>query len=148
MQYRFCRRFIALASVLCLISQVDPNQAFAQNQSSRRQYGQSLRNRPTVSPYTSLINNGNNANTNSSDNGSLSYYNIIRPQQRAQTAARSFGSELRSVESRIQTLQRPGSGQTAPTSVDAISTGRMSPTGHRVTFGDLQGYYPGARQSK
>ena len=146
MQYRSCWRFVALACLFCLINLFGLDRTFAQqNQAPRRQYGQSLRNRPTVSPYTSLLNNGN---TTSSDNGSLSYYNIVRPQQRAQTAARSFGSELRSVESRVLTLQRPGTSLAQSTSVDAVSTGRMAPTGHRVAFGDLLGYFPGAPNSR
>lgn len=144
MPCRFFWRYIATGCLLCGMTLLAPDQAVAQsNQSSRRKPGQIGRNRPTVSPYTSLLNDGT-----SSGVANLNYYNIVQPQLRAQRTARSFSNELHSVESQFKTLQRPGSAQASLAGVEAISTGRMAPTGHHTAFGNLGGYFPGALPSR
>lgn len=112
-------------------------QADAQlKQGPRQQIRQSFRDRPTVSPYTALLNNGTGG-------AAMSYYNIIRPRQQASKVARSLSNQLRTVESEVKSIQEapPMIGPT-----EAISTGRMAPTGHATTFGSLGGYFPGAPQ--
>lgn len=115
------------------------SQAQAQlKQGPRQQIRQSFRDRPTVSPYTALLNNG-------AGGAAMSYYNIIRPRQQASKVARSLSNQLRTVESEVKSIQ-----ETPPMMgpAEAISTGRMAPTGHATAFGNLGGYFPGAPQAR
>lgn len=100
-----------------------------------RQIRQGFRDRPRVSPYTSLANpDGSNV--------SLNYYNIVRPRQQAARTARRLSNELQSVESNVQSLQQPQDEKLIIAS-PPLTTGRMEPTGHPATFGSLGTYYSG-----
>lgn len=132
-------RFTALAGACCVINLLAADQASAQARSSGKVQFQHSRG-PTVSRYTALINNGNGG-------GAQSYYNIVQPQKRQQQIQRSLANEIKSVDSRFQTLQAPQniqSGGGAQQSAEAaISSGRLMPTGHKPSFGNLGGYFPG-----
>jgi hypothetical protein len=89
--------------------------------------------RPTVSPYLNLM------NSNSTE---LDYYNFVRPQQQFRGAANQLYREVGNLESGLQRVRTPTEqkpGEAAP-----LSTGRMTPTGHPVTFGNLSGYFLGS----
>ncbi len=109
-------------------------------QGPRQQIRQSFRDRPTVSPYTSLLNNGGGGGA------ALNYYNIVRPRQQASRVARSLSNELKSVESNVKSLEQREPQILGPSEV--ISTGRMAPTGHPTAFNSLGSYFPGAPQSR
>lgn len=100
-----------------------------------RQIRQSFRDRPRVSPYTSLANPGGS-------DVSLNYYNIVRPRQQAQRTARRLSNELQSVEANVQSLQQPHDEGLIIAS-PPLTTGRMGPTGHPAIFGSLGTYYSG-----
>jgi hypothetical protein len=124
--------------VNCLLA----GQAFAQlSQGPRQQIRQSFRDRPTVSPYTSLLNNGGGGG-----GAALNYYNIVRPRQQASRVARRLTNELKSVESNVKSLEQREPQMLGPSEV--ISTGRMAPTGHPTAFNSLGSYFPGAPQSR
>jgi len=122
----------------CLLSDEAYGQA---KQRPYQQIRQSFRDRPTVSPYTSLLNNGTGG-------AAMSYYNIIRPRQQAQKVARGLTNELRSVESNVKTLEQKPQAPQVLADTDVISTGRMQPTGHPTAFGSLGSYFPGAPQAR
>lgn len=136
------RSWLHAMGMILLISGLNcfcTGQAHAQlKQGPRQQIRQSFRDRPTVSPYTALLNNGTGG-------AAMSYYNIIRPRQQASKVARSLSNQLRTVESEVKSIQEapPMIGPT-----EAISTGRMAPTGHPTAFGNLGGYFPGAPQAR
>lgn len=107
---------------------------------SRNRNLPSRRNKPTVSPYLSLINSAGNG-TNM-----FNFYNIVRPQRRAQRAAAALNSELRFVEGNLNSLRRSNAAGNQSTSTLQEDTapsfsGRMEPTGHPTAFGDLKGFY-------
>ena len=106
--------------------------------SSRQRNIPSRRNTPTVSPYLSLINSaGNGSNI-------FNFYNIVRPQRRAQRMASQLGNELRHVENTMSMQQLTNANQSQSTlQTDQMPSfaGRMEPTGHATAFGDLQGFY-------
>jgi len=104
-------------------------------------FGAGRRNRPTVSPYVSLTDNGNG--NNGSD---MNYFNIVRPTQRAREANRNLQNQLQSVESDLS-KRKSTSGTASSTNKEsryAITSGRMPSTGHTTTFGDLGGRFGGA----
>ena len=120
-------RFVKLGVLcfaLCLVSL-----STASAQQPRNRFGSEFRNRPTVSPYLSLVDGGGTANL----------FNIVRPRQQAQRRAKEFQKELDNVESEFQRAQQPL--PQGPSAEVPITTGRMSPTGHGATFGDLNGYF-------
>lgn len=94
--------------------------------------------RPTISPYLNLFNQGGR-------NTGLNYYNFVRPQQQFRAATSQLQSEVRSLQTGVQGL-RAGQGQRAASAPTAPpnASGRMSPTGHAATFGNLSGYFPGS----
>ena len=116
-----------LFAVICL-SGTEP--LFAQ---SKNQFGSDYRNRRSVSPYLSLMDNGNG-------NGGLNYYNIVKPQQRARQTARNLQNELHQVESSL--AKKPGQTSGPPSSIP-ITTGRMNPTGHPTSYGNTGSYFGG-----
>lgn len=99
----------------------------------KNQFGAGYRNRPTVSPYLSMTDNG-------SGNGALNYYNIVQPQQRARRAVRRLQNELEEVDSGLSTKRSRNS---PPTSSTPITTGRMEATGHSTSFANSGGYFNG-----
>ena len=104
-------------------------------------FGAGRRNRPTVSPYVSLTDNGNG--NNGSD---MNYFNIVRPTQRAREANRNLQNQLQSVESDLS-KRKSVSGTASSTNKEsryAINTGRMPSTGHTTSFGDLGGRFGSA----
>ncbi|WP_373651796.1 hypothetical protein [Schlesneria sp. DSM 10557] len=119
---------LAKFCVLCItMSLIEVSIASAQQPKNR--FGSEFRNRPTVSPYLSIVDSG----------GAANLFNIVRPRQQAQSRARDFRRELDSVESNFQQTQRSS---TQPPEFSApITTGRMGPTGHSAGFGDLAGYF-------
>ena len=100
---------------------------------AKNQFGSDFRNRPTVSPYLSTMDNG-------SGYGALNYFNIVRPQQRARQANRELQRELHEVENNqsYDKGQPLTSNDTKP-----ITSGRMLPTGHTTSFGNTGGYFGG-----
>jgi hypothetical protein len=132
----FRRNFLAILSVwvacaaICLSAN---GLVFAQSSGPQKnQFGSSVRNRSTVSPYLSVIDNtGNGGNA-------LNYYNIVKPRERARQANREIQNELHQVESGMQSSRRQGlsSNDSIP-----ITTGRMSPTGHMTSFANTGGYF-------
>ncbi|HEY4261794.1 MAG TPA: hypothetical protein VGM98_16605 [Schlesneria sp.] len=141
MSYRSCLRAIGLVLLCGGLNCFLAGQAFAQvSQGPRQQIRQSFRDRPTVSPYTSLLNNGGGGGP------ALNYYNIVRPRQQASRVARSLSNELKSVESNVKSLEQREPQMIGPSEV--ISTGRMAPTGHPTAFNSLGSYFPGAPQSR
>jgi hypothetical protein len=139
MQHRTHWRVVALVGWLSLLAAgaADAQSPPTSNQPRPpgRQIRQSFRDRPRVSPYTSLANpNGSNV--------ALNYYNIVRPRQQAQRTARRLSNELQSVEANVQSLQQPQD-EKLILSAPALTTGRMEPTGHPATFGSLGTYYSG-----
>lgn len=140
MSYRSRSRAIGLVLICGSLNCLLAGQASAQiKQGPRQQIRQSFRDRPTVSPYTSLLNNGGGGGA------AMNYYNIIRPRQQASKVARSLTKELHSVESNVKSLQQQPQ-MLGPSEV--ISTGRMAPTGHPTAFNSLGSYFPGAPQSR
>lgn len=143
MQNRFSFRHAVLAVVGVSTLYVVTTDALAQSPRSSSPVLQGRqKNRPTVSPYTSLVNDGVGSGLGSSG---LNYYNIVRPQQQAQRTARTINNQFQTVESQIRSIERPQPGMAtsglAPTG--SIVTGRMSPTGHRTAFGSTGTYFPG-----
>jgi hypothetical protein len=120
-------QFVTLFSALCLTG---PTQLFAQ---SKNQFGSDYRNRRTVSPWLSTLDNGSGL-------GALNYFNIVRPQQRARQAASNFQNELNRVESSLST-KRPQTN--VPSTSVPITTGRMNPTGHPTSYGTTGSYFGG-----
>ena len=100
---------------------------------ARNRFGDDIIKRRTVSPYLSVIDNGNGFD-------GLNYYNIVRPQQRAQKQARSLRKELQTVETDLQRAERERKG--LPPASRAITSGRMASTGHAAGFGNVGGYFP------
>jgi hypothetical protein len=141
MSCRSCSRAIGLVLLCGGLNGLLAGQAFAQlSQGPRQQIRQSFRDRPTVSPYTSLLNNGGGGGA------ALNYYNIVRPRQQASKVARSLSNGLKSVESNVKSLEQREPQMLGPSEV--ISTGRMAPTGHPTSFNSLGSYFPGAPQSR
>ena len=108
---------------------------------SRNRNLPSRRNKPTVSPYLSLINNAGGTGLSM-----FNFYNIVRPQRRAQRAAAELNSELRFVEGNLSELRRSNtagnqSNSTLQEDTAPSFSGRMEPTGHPTAFGDLKGFY-------
>jgi hypothetical protein len=132
-------RFTAMAGACCVLNLLAVDQVSAQARSAGRVQFQRSRG-PTVSPYTSLLNGGNGNTPN------LNYFNIVKPRQQQQKMQRSLANEIQSVDNRFQALQAPQnmqSGQVQQTE-DAISSGRLMPTGHKTSFGNTGSYFPGA----
>jgi hypothetical protein len=131
-------KYVVIAAAGFVTTIFNAGESYAQApQSARRPPQLSRRSRPTVSPYLGLLNN-NGGNDNDASGG-LNYYNLVRPRQQAQKAANGFARELQAVESNVRELKNPEMQPMAP----VISTGRMAPTGHAATFGNLGNYYPG-----
>lgn len=125
-------RSIVMAGIGCGIGVGVANEACAQPRPpSPRQFDQTRRSRPTVSPYTSLINNGDGGG----GGVNLNYFNIVRPREQAQRAARRFSNELYDVESSIDSLRQPSGGSQSEPAVN--SSGRTPPTGHPTAFGTI-----------
>lgn len=124
------KRSIAILGVCIAIGLFENNAIQAQ---SKNQFGSVSRRKPSVSPYLSTLDNG-------SGYGALNYYNIVKPQQRARQAGREFQKELHSVENNLSSLERTSE---TPVNTAPITTGRMPPTGHAVSFGDTGGYFGG-----
>lgn len=103
------------------------------NGGAKNRFGDDVVKRRTVSPYLSVIDNGNGFD-------GLNYYNIVRPQQRAQKQARSLRRELQTVETDLQIAERERKG--LPPASRAITSGRMASTGHSAGFGNVGGYFP------
>lgn len=103
------------------------------NGGAKNRFADDIVRRRTVSPYLSVIDNGNGFD-------GLNYYNIVRPQQRAQKQARSLRNELRTVETDLQIAERERKGLTPASR--AITSGRMASTGHTAGFGNVGGYFP------
>ena len=103
------------------------------NGGAKNRFGDDIVKRRTVSPYLSVIDNGNGIDA-------LNYYNIVRPQQRAQKQARSLRNELRTVETDLQRAEAERKGVTPASR--AITSGRMPSTGHTAGFGNVGGYFP------
>ncbi len=125
-------RCLKLCGVCAAIGLSSLDTTFAQQ--ARNQFGANSRNRPTVSPYLSLIDNGSGNDT------SQNFYNIVKPQQRAQRAARNFQNELQTVES---SLQNPSNQNSLPVDSIPITTGKLPATGHSTAFGDVGGRFGG-----
>jgi TolA-binding protein len=88
--------------------------------------------RPTISPYLNLFNRGGNTG--------LNYHNFVRPQQQLRQATGQLQNQVRSLQTGVRNLN-----QAKTTTVGAatpVSTGRMAPTGHPASFGNLGGYFP------
>jgi|GEM_PF-7132403 len=131
-----------LACLLCGFWLLGSTESYAQNRQSPRQpVRQSFRDRPRVSPYTSLINNGNGSGA------ALNYFNIVRPRKQAAKVARSLSTQLQAAESNIQALKRSPATQ-ATTDSEPVTTGRMRATGHPTAFGYLGDFYTDAQQSR
>ena len=110
----------------------------------RNNFGAGQRNRPTVSPFLSMVDTTGNG---PSDGGSgLNYFNIVRPTLNARSANRRLQKELQGVESTI--AQGPtGFGAAGPAGnglgAVPITTGRLPETGHAAAFSDLGGRFGG-----
>ncbi len=135
-------RCIVLIGLWCVMNLFGHDQAFAQSRKvsplpglAGRKMSPGRGSRPTLSPYLDLLNPR-------SGGVATSYYNNVRPRQEFQKSSQSLNKGLQSIESRVQGLQVS---QTAQTNAEPVSTGRMSPTGHSTSSGNLGGYYPGAR---
>ena len=122
---------------VCLTASLS-NWGVATAQPPRNQFGVSQRNRPTVSPWLSVVDNGTGGGQNA-----LNYFNIVRPVQRGRQANRNLQNELRNVESSISRPQRGAGPISNMDSLNStpITTGRMQPTGHLPNFGDLGGRF-------
>ncbi len=81
--------------------------------------------RPTTSPYLNLLNRGNRS-------FALNYLQQVRPQQQ-------FRSALAGQEQRLNRLRRDVDEQRL---TGQSGASQLGPTGHRVTFLSLGGYYP------
>ena len=128
MQRTSCARILKLFGLCALLSLSSLDLAYAQGKAPKRnQFGSGQRQRRTVSPYLSTLDNGQG-------NDGLNYFNIVKPQQAGAKTARNFQKELRDVESTISDPR----GADEPSQLSAITTGRLPPTGHGATFNDLQ----------
>src|SRR5438128_172753 len=126
--------YLVICGAFAAACLMNVDSTWAQSPASRRNsFGADSRNRPTVSPYLSMQDNG-------SGYGAMNYYNIVRPQQRARQAARNLRNELRDVESE---MGRPNGNPNTTASKQAapITTGRMQPTGHSTAFADTKNYF-------
>lgn len=130
MQERSNWRWIQLVMLASVLSLTSTASLFAQN---KNLFGSDYRNRRTVSPWLSTLDNGNGF-------GALNYFNIVQPQQRARQAAHNFQHELNRVESTLSTKRTQSN---APASSISITTGRMSPTGHPTSYGNTGTYFGG-----
>ncbi len=119
-------RILKLVGMCALLTLSSLDLTFAQAPQKNR-FGSGQRQRRTVSPYLSTLDNGQG-------NDGLNYFNIVKPQQASAKAAKNFQNELRNVESSIN--QPRGAGE--PSELAAITTGRLPPTGHGANFNDLQ----------
>lgn len=128
MRARIDLRFVRLCGLCFTLSLSCLTTASAQQ--AKNKFGSENRNRPTVSPYLSIVDGGG---------GAANLFNIVRPRQQAQKRAREFRNELGNVEAEVQRSQRPLA--QGPSSSVPITSGRMGPTGHGATFGDLNGYF-------
>jgi hypothetical protein len=109
----------------------------------RNTFGAGQRNRPTVSPYLSMVDTTGNG---PSDGGTgLNYFNIVRPTKQGRAANKRLQNELQGVESSISSLPRRGGTDSWSNGLGsmAITTGRMSETGHEAGFNDLGGRFGG-----
>lgn len=128
---------LVLLALIGFLGVVEPITSWAQSR-PRAPVGRSSGaiRRPTVSPYLNLFN---------SNRIELDYYNFLRPQQQMRGAANQLYRELGNLESNLQRVQSET--ERKPGEPPVISTGRMTPTGHPATFGNLSGYFPGSTNS-
>jgi hypothetical protein len=129
MQRNSCAITLKLLGLCALLSATNLDFALAQAPQKNR-FGSGQRQRRTVSPYLSTLDNGQ---AGGADNA-LNYFNIVKPQQQGAKTAKNLQNELRNVESSID--QPRGSGE--PSELASITTGRLAPTGHGASFSDLQ----------
>jgi hypothetical protein len=124
------RRFTAVAALWAAIGLAQPLRAFAQPPGNPAI--ESIR-RPTISPYLNLFNSGANDTT-------LNYHNFVRPQQQFRSSASQIQNEVRSLQTGMQNMRNAQGTPVAARS--PVARGRMSPTGHPATFGNVGGYFP------
>lgn len=129
MQRASCARTLKLVGLIGLLSMTSMDLAFGQAPQKNR-FGSGQRQRRTVSPYVSMVDNGQ---AGAADN-TLNYFNIVKPQQQGAKTAKALQNELRNVEDSVN--QPRGSDE--PSELAAITTGRLAPTGHGASFSDLQ----------
>ena len=129
MQPNSRKKTFKLLGLCALLSVTSLDFAFAQAP-RKNQFGAGQRQRRTVSPYLSTIDNGQ---LGGADNA-LNYFNIVKPQTQGAKTARNLQNEIRNVETELE--QPRGSGE--PSELAPITTGRLAPTGHGATFNDLQ----------
>ena len=131
MQHNSGAKTLKLLGLCTLLSVISLDFAFAQQAAPpKNRFGSGQRQRRTVSPYLSTIDNGQ---LGGADNA-LNYFNIVKPQTQGAKTAKNLQNELRNVESAID--QPRGSGE--PSELPSITTGRLPPTGHGASFNDLQ----------
>jgi len=139
----FSRWLLATLSVTIIVVLTNSQNAYAQSNPNAElrfhEYQQPIKNRPSISPYLGLVQIPGNQT-------GVSYFNIVRPQQRALRATGGLSQELQAVEARVQAMQRPqnlGAGNVpdqTTSAAAAISSGRMTPTGHPTSYGTLRGF--------
>ncbi|GIX05500.1 MAG: hypothetical protein KatS3mg114_1369 [Planctomycetaceae bacterium] len=89
--------------------------------------------RPTISPYLNLLNN---------NRPELNYYNFVRPQQQIQGATSQLYQSVRQLQGTMGQTTAVGDQLRTPEGTPIINSGRLPPTGHPASFGNLGGYFP------
>lgn len=115
-------------------------------QAPRNTFGAGQRNRPTVSPFLNMVDNGNGGGD---DGTGLNYFNLVRPIQQGRRANQKLQKELQGVESQLGYQQQElniGMNSDALNSIP-ITSGRLPATGHGAGFNDLQGRFGGGTGS-
>ena len=98
-------------------------------------------NRPTVSPYLNLINQGDPNNPNNFNSNVARYQNLVRPQLESFNRNIRTQSQIRGLQNQIQQVQSTAIGGVSTTTQMGFQ-GQGFTTGHPSLFQYYSRYYP------